>query len=215
MSMTRRRFHQCLLGAIAASVVAPSALADDLVEGRDWRAVNPAQPTDEPGKIEVLEFFSYGCPHCGKLNPLIQEWKPTLPEDVAFQRVPVTFGRAAWANLARAFYALEYSGQLDLVDQALFDAIGHQRKQLFTKDAMMDWLQTRELDTTEFSKQFDGFAVETRLARGHMLAERYQVNSVPLIIVAGRYAVLGEGGKSYADLLRIADGLIVKAREAA
>jgi thiol:disulfide interchange protein DsbA len=213
MTMTRRRFNQCLLGAVAASVVAPGAFAD-LVEGRDWRAIVPAQPVEEPDKIEVLEFFSYGCPHCGKLNPLIEEWKPTLAEDVRFQRVPVTFGRAAWANLARAFYALEYSGQLEQVDQDLFDAVGGQRAQLFTKEAMVDWLAKKGLDTTEFSKLFDGFAVETRLARGQTLAARYQVNSVPLIIVNGRYAVLSEGGKSYADLLRVTDGLIVKAREA-
>lgn len=212
MPLTRRRFHQLLIGAVAALLVAPGALAE-LVEGRDWRAITPPQQPEEPGKIEVLEFFSYGCPHCGTLNPLIKQWAAQLPADVTFRRIPVSFGRAAWANLARSFYALEYSGQLDKVDQALFDAIGNQRARLFTEDAMVDWLSAKDVDTDEFSKLFNGFAVETRLARGETLSTRYQVDAVPLIIVGGRYAVVGEGAQGYEDLLRIADELIAKVRE--
>jgi thiol:disulfide interchange protein DsbA len=106
MPLTRRRFNLLLLGALGTAL-RPAVAGADLMEGRDWRPLARPQPPSEPGKIEVLEFFSYGCPHCAHLNPLIKPWGAALPADLSFRRVPVTFGRAAWANLARLFFALE------------------------------------------------------------------------------------------------------------
>lgn len=212
MSLTRRRFHQLLLGALAVGL-APQARATALVEGRDFGLIVPAQPPEEAGRIEVLEFFSYGCPHCGQLNPLIKAWAAGLPADVRFQRVPVSFGRAAWASLARLYFALEYSGDLARLDQAVFDAIG-QRTRLFTERDILAWLADRDVDTDAFAKLFNGFAVETRLGRADTLSERFRITAVPTITVGGRYVVLAEAARSYADLLAIADALIDKARTA-
>jgi thiol:disulfide interchange protein DsbA len=106
MPMTRRRFHACLLGTLGIALLSDlwaDTRASDLVERRDWRALSPPQPGTDPERIEVLGFFSYSCPHCAELNPLIgtRTKDQDLPGDVDFRRVPVTFGRAAWANLAR------------------------------------------------------------------------------------------------------------------
>lgn len=92
--MTRRDFHACLIG-LAASLILPPAGATEWVEGRDWQNLPVPAPKDAGGRILVREFFSYGCPHCADLNPLITAWAAKLPPDVEFQRLPVSFGRTA------------------------------------------------------------------------------------------------------------------------
>lgn len=211
MPMTRRDFQAGLLALVGAALL-PGASADTLVEGRDWRALSPPQPSADSEKIEVIEFFSYGCPHCSTLNPLIKTWAEQLPSDVSFQRVPVTFGRAAWSNLVRLFYALELDGSLAQLDQAVFDAVTQQRVNLFAEKTILKWVEQQGLDADEFAKTFNSFAVEVALGRAKDLEERMGVDAVPRIIVDGRYVVLGEGVKGYQGLLDITDRLIEKAR---
>jgi thiol:disulfide interchange protein DsbA len=212
--MMRRLLLRVVLGAFAGLML-PAAQALELVEGRNWRPVaSAAQASDDPARIEVLEFFSYGCPHCGDLNPLIKEWAAALPSDVSFERVPVTFGRAAWEGLARLYFALDFAGELERLDQAVFDAITKQRTNLFTEKATLTWIEEQGVDPDSFAKFYNSFAVEAALARANTLAARFRVDAVPMIIVDGRYQVLNDGAKSKADLLEIADGLIEKARQA-
>ncbi|MTW23216.1 thiol:disulfide interchange protein DsbA/DsbL [Allochromatium palmeri] len=211
MPLTRRHFSQLLLSALTLSTL-PLAAQANLEEGQDWRAIVPPQPTDAPGKIEVLEFFSYGCPHCGSLNPLITQWKSTLPEDVVLRRVPVTFGRQAWANLSRLFYSLESLDALERLDQAVFTALHEQRVKLYTEPAILEWLSDKEIDIQRFTEVFNSFDVQTKIGRADYLAGRYQINAVPTIAVAGRYVVLGNNAKGIPDLLTIADQLIDRAR---
>ena len=210
MTLTRRRFHQILCG-IATLSLAPSVLAE-LAEGEDWRAIKPPQPGDVPGKIEVLEFFSYGCPHCWELNPLVTEWETKLPEDVAFRRVPVTFGRQAWANLARLYYSLAEMEQIAQLDDAIFAAIHNTRVKLVTEEAIVGWLKDQKVDTARFSELFNSFDIQAKVGRGDALVGRYEIEAVPTITVGGRYAVLGRKTKGLPDLIAIADQLIVKAR---
>ena len=211
MIMSRRRFNQLLLGLIAASALPKSFAA--LEEGQDWRAIDPPQPSDVPGKIEVLEFFSYGCPHCSSLNPLVKSWATTLGEDVAFRRVPVTFGRSAWANLARLYYALESTGDLDRLDQEVFSALHEQRVKLYTEPAIIEWLNDKAVDAAAFSNAFNSFDVQTKVGRSDYLVGKYRIDAVPTITVAGRYAVLGRRVKGLPELLAIADELIARARQ--
>ncbi len=216
MPLSRRRFNQSLLAALAAGLVPARALArgapTELVEGRDWAALSPAQPGESPGRIEVLEFFSYGCGHCRDLHPLITAWEKRLPRDVAFRQVPVTFGRAAWANLARLHYGLEAGGQLADLQHAIFEAIHKHKVNLYTEKTSLDWLAKQGVDIRRFSETFRSFAVETRLARAEQLARAYRVDAVPTIAVDGRYIVLGQAARGLPDLLRIADALIARAR---
>jgi thiol:disulfide interchange protein DsbA len=107
----------------------------ELAVGRDYLPIIPAQITDTPAKIEVIEFFSYGCPHCSEFHPIVGKWAAALPSDVTFKRVPVTFGRPQWASLARLFYALEATGDLARLDNAVFDALhkGGQQTSMTTR----------------------------------------------------------------------------------
>ena len=212
MPLTRRHFNRLIFGSFALATLPPVAAQAALVEGEDWRAITPPQPTDAPGKIEVLEFFSYGCPHCGSLNPLLKQWKSTLPEDVVLRRVPITFGRQAWANLARLFYALESLEALDRLDQAVFTALHEQRVKLYTEPAILEWLGDKEIDIQSFKDAFNSFDVQTKVGRSDYLAGRYQIDAVPTLAVAGRYVVLGHKTKGMPDLLAIADQLIDRAR---
>lgn len=211
MLLTRRDFHRLFLGMLGAALL-PNAAQAELVEGRHWRAITPPRPGSVPGKIEVLEFFSYGCPHCADLNPLIKSWAERLPQDVAFRRVPVAFGRAAWTSLARLYFALELAGDLGRLDQAVFLAVNKERRNLFTEQAVLAWLSGQGVDTAAYASHFGSFAVETQIAQSDALVRDFQVDAVPTIAVDGRYVVLGREAKSLPDLLRIADGLIAKAR---
>lgn len=210
MSMNRRRFNAFILAA--ASAAALPIAARELVEGRDWRPVPTPQPSDTPGQIEILEFFSYGCPHCGRFNEVVLPWAESLPPDVVLRRIPVTFGRKAWENLARLYFSLEYTDNLERLDQAAFDALHEQRKQLFTEEAIFDWIEEQGVDRESFATVFKSFGVETRLMRSKQLTRDYEINSVPTMTVAGRYIVVGEGASTYDDLLVITEGLLDKAR---
>jgi protein dithiol oxidoreductase (disulfide-forming) len=220
MPLNRREFNRAFLAALTAGALpgllaarSAGAQAIELVEGRDWAALQPPQKPNSPGKIEVLEFFSYGCSHCRDLNPHVHRWEKSLAKDVEFRRVPVTFGRAAWSNLARIFYALETSKQLDKLDQAVFDAIHLHKTNLFTEQAVLDWVAGQGVDAKAFRDAMRSFAVETRLARAETLARNYKVASVPNLVVDGRYAVLGNAVKGISGLLTLTDALIARVRQ--
>lgn len=221
----RRQFHAHLLASAAAPLLAacgaesPPAAAQVAMpgagepgEGIDWIAISPARTGAQPGKIEVLKFFSYGCVHCSNFNPLITAWEHGLSGDVSFQRVPVSFGRAAWSNLARLYYTLAILDELPRLDQAAFDAIHVDNTPLGSEAEITDWAVRNGIDAQRFTTAFDGGPVRERLTRAEQLARDYQVQSVPLITVDGRYAVIGKQARQLEDLLLIADTLIQRAR---
>lgn len=212
MKLTRRDFHRLLLAGLAGRALPLSAAAPALVEGRDYAPIQPPQPGESPGRIEVLEFFSYGCPHCKDFHPLVMAWAARLPADVRFLRVPVSFGRAAWANLARLYHSLVATGDLARLDLAVFRAVHDERVNLFTPDAIRAWVKRQGVDAKRFAEVFDSFGVQTRLARDEQLVRNYKVEGVPLLTVGGRYAVTGGAARGLADLLPIADALIERVR---
>lgn len=212
MTLTRRHFSSGLIAVLGAAALPTWARA--LVEGRDWRPVPAPRPSDTPGKIEVLEFFHYGCPHCSRFNPLVEQWAESLPEDVAFQRMPVTWGRSALENLARLYFTIEYTDNKARLDQAVFDALHERPKQrLFSEKDIFDWVADQGIDRKSFEEVFGSFAVETRLARSKQIEKDYEINAVPMVIVGGRYIVVGEKASTYQDLLEIAEALIDKVRK--
>ena len=204
---SRRQFHRLLLATLAAAALPTQAA------GPDWLPITPPQSGDSPGKIEVLEFFSWGCPHCRDFNPLVSRWAKKLPRDVVFKRVPVSFGRAAWSNLARLFYALEGIGELQRLDEAVFAAIQDRRINLYTEADALAWVRQQGVDARRFNDAFKSFSTETRVARAEQLSRAYKVDSVPLLTVAGRYKVVGQAARGEAGLLAVADELIGRVRK--
>ncbi|MCG5512366.1 thiol:disulfide interchange protein DsbA/DsbL [Ectothiorhodospira shaposhnikovii] len=210
MSLSRRRFNQLLAGGLGVAL-APNVLAG-LVEGQDWRAIARPQSEAPEGKIELAKFFSYGCPFCGQLARVMKPWLAELPDDVVFRRIPISFNRAAWANLARLALALEETGLAAELDQAVFDAVGVDREPLFTETAILDWLADKDVDTEAFRQVFNASHIRAQVARNDRLQARFGINSVPTLVVDGRFVVVGEQARSFDDILEIAGELIDKAR---
>jgi len=198
--------------ALAALLCAAAANAD-VIQGRDYRLLTaPQPPSTESGKIEVIEFFSFGCPACNMLQPIINRWETKLPEDVVLTRVPVGLKNPAWELYARTFYALESLGEIDRLDDTLFSAIHEQKLPLTDERKVTEWVKTQGVDAAKFSAAFRSFTVNTKLARAEQLVKQYKVFQVPTVTVAGRYVVVGANARSYDDWLKIADQLIAKAK---
>jgi thiol:disulfide interchange protein DsbA len=169
----------------------------------------PAQPTENPAKVEVLEFFSYGCPHCADLYPLLAPWVAKQPADVVVKKVPITFGRAAWGNIAKLYYALDITGHLARLDGEVFKALHGQRVNLYDERTIMEWVAKNGVDQKKFAEVFNSFGVNSLVRRGDQLAQAYKIQGVPALAVDGKYLV---GGQNFNDILANADKLIVKAR---
>lgn len=193
--------------AVALSSIALPAHAQ-LVAGRDYAVIDPAQPTEDTGKIEVIEFFSYACPHCNDLNPLIQKWATKLPADVTFKRVPVSFN-PFYQLMARLYYTLETTGDLARLDAPLFNAIHTKGVRLVSEKAIMEWATSQGVDATKFTAAWNSFGVATKTSRGDQMGRDHHIQGVPAIAVDGRYLV---GGKSLQEMLTLTDKVIEKRR---
>src|SRR6266550_6128370 len=182
------------------------------VEGTDYRRIEPPQPAASPGKIEVIEFFSYMCPHCKEFYPLVSTWAAKLPRNVVFRRVPVGFNRPAWINLARAYYALQVSGDLDKLDGALFHAIHDEHLQLFDEQSLADWAGKNGGHEEQFTAAYASFGVNNQTVQADQLAERYGIEAVPTLTVNGEYLAMGQ---TFAEMLLNTDRLIAQAQSEA
>lgn len=218
MSIRNRSFTlAALMFCTAAALLGPARASAQLVEGADFRRLSPPQQTSSPGKIEVLEFFSYGCPHCAKFYPLVSAWTAKLPRDVAFKRVAVSYGRPAWTNLARAFYALQATGELAKFDGPLFHAIHDDHLQLFDAQSISDWIGKQGGDADKFTNAYASFGVNNQTVQADQLVEDYQVDAVPTLAINGRYVLLSPGEaadeeQTFKELLAHADQMIARVR---
>jgi protein dithiol oxidoreductase (disulfide-forming) len=196
----------CLLATAALVRPAP---AEAQAEGTEYRVLAPPQPTLSPGKIEVIEFFSYACPHCAEFAPLLATWKATLAKDVVFRKVPVGFDRPPWINMQRAYYALLASGDLERLDAKLFTAIHEQHLPLFQEQALFDWVGKNGGDAQKFTAAYTSFGINNQTVQADKMAEDFQITGVPTMAVDGRYVALGD---TQLELLANTDKLIAKVR---
>lgn len=173
-----------LAGALLFSVSGALAAAQ---AGKDYQVINPPQPVEVAGKVEVIEFFSYACPHCNHLEPSLEGWSAKLPPNVQVKRVPVTFGRTEWVALAKLYYTLEVMGVVDKMNGKVFQAIHDQHVNLTTGEACTDWAAKQGLDPKKFADVFNSFGVQAKLQRANMKAQTYAVDGVPTLIVDGRF----------------------------
>jgi len=181
--------------------------------GKEYRILPVTQPTDVPGKIEVIEFFWYGCPHCYEFEPVLEPWVKKLPKDVHFRRVPAMFNQE-YAQGARAYYALDAIGQEERLHKALFDAIHTgSRLNVGNEAALTEWLGKHGVNTKEFTAAYHSFAVDSKLKRAAQLTQAYRIDGVPSMAVNGKYVVNTDSISSFEQLLSITDYLIEKVRK--
>ena len=168
-----------------ANVGAPTSARFQL--GKHYSRLSPTQPTSSPpDKVEVAEIFWYGCPHCYALDPAVKSWVASKPEYVSFVRVPVVWSDVAKTH-ARAFYTAEALGKIGAMHEALFREIHDQHDLLDTEDKVRAFFGTFGVDAATFTATYESAGVQTSVQRADELGRRYRVNSVPTIVVNGKY----------------------------
>ncbi len=199
------------IALILLSLAAPAQAQQQLVVGRDYVDINPVQPTDNPAKIEVIEFMSYACPHCNEFNPYIMKWSAKLPADVEFKRVPVNFS-PFYKLMAQLFYTLEAIGELKRLDESVFNAIHVKGLKLVDDKSIQEWAVAQGIDAKKFSDAYTSFGVSSKVSRANQLAQGAKIRGVPAIAVDGKFLVVGQDVKSHEEMLALADKVIAKAR---
>jgi len=157
------------------------------VEGEQYLRLASPQPTTAPGKIEVVEVFSYACPHCFHMEPELEEWLKAKPDDVVFVRLPVIF-RPDWELLAKAYFTAEILGVLDKTHVALFEAIHDKNEKFGDEAAMQAFFASQGVSADDFKKTFDSFAVAVKVNNAKLMTRRYAITGVPTLIVNGKFS---------------------------
>lgn len=206
-----------LLSAWILALSLSSGAAAQLAPGKDYQLINPAQPTASGAKVEVIEFFYYGCPGCNSLLPHLSAWLKKKPADVEFRRAPVVF-QDGWLPLTTAYYAFDAMGLVDKLHHELFRAI-HERRTLEIKGLLrdqkplFDWVEKQGVDRKQFVDVYNSFGVRSRTNRSIELPGNYHVTSTPTLVVDGRYLTTPAMVGSYEGYFRVLDQLIAMARK--
>jgi thiol:disulfide interchange protein DsbA len=207
MKFARRHFVSVLFALGAALTVTAPALAQ--VAGKDYTLITPEQQSGDSGKIEVIEFFGYFCPHCRDAAPALHAWAGKLPADVVLKKVPVSFNRPVLVNWQRLYYTLEATGDLARLDMAAFKAAQDERLPLASEEEAVAWAVRNGIDKKKFSDAWKSFSVVSNVKRAGQLERDYKVSGVPAIAVGGKYM---SGDMAFNDKLLVADKLIAKIR---
>ena len=203
--------------AAALSFFFTSAHAQ-LTVGKDYALVQPPQSTDSGSKVEVLEFFWYGCPHCNNLQPSLEAWLKRKPADVEFRRVPAVF-QESWLPMTRAYYTIEALGMIDKLHNEMFITLHKQRVQLRDANAIFDWAAARGVDRKKFADTYNSFGVNGKAQRSIELTRKYDIPGTPALVVDGRYltapsmTLKADRTVDYERFFRVVDGLIAEARK--
>jgi protein dithiol oxidoreductase (disulfide-forming) len=211
--MKRREFAVVAsMGLIGLPTTGLYAQARKPDAGADYLVLDKRAPVEAAaGKIEVVEFFWYKCPHCNAFEPALESWIKRLPPDVALRRVPVGF-RDDFAPLQRLFYALEAMGQLDKLHARVFATIHVQKKPLDTGPQIADWVAEQGLEKAKFMELYNSFSVSTKVTKATQLQNLYRVEGVPALGVAGRFYTDGTLSKNMDRALQTVDFLIGEVR---
>jgi thiol:disulfide interchange protein DsbA len=208
--MKRRDFSLVCGAAVAGSAfVPPSALAQAKAPqaGVDYLVVEKSAAVEAPaGKIEVVEFFWYSCPHCNAFEPTFDAWMKRAPKDLAVRRVPVAF-RDDFVPQQRLFYALEAMGLVEQLHSKVFAAIHVEKQNLARGEQIADWVAKQGIDKAKFLEQYNSFSVATKATRGTQLQNAYRVEGVPALGVAGRFYTDGSHAKSMERALQVVEFL--------
>jgi protein dithiol oxidoreductase (disulfide-forming) len=200
--------------AVGVSFMAASMAAtaqEQMAEGKEYLRLKTPQTIESGSKIEVIEFYSYGCNHCRDLEEFLGPWTKKVPADVAFKRVPVAF-QPAWISLGKIYYTLEALGREDLTPK-IFLAIHGGGVKLNEEKVFFDWAGNNGLDAKKVEEMWKSFAINSKMNRAKTLATNYEVDSVPMLFVDGKFKIQPHLLKgTHKDVPAALDFLIAKAR---
>jgi thiol:disulfide interchange protein DsbA len=185
-----------------------TSLQANIIAGHDYAVLDVPQLQENNGKIEVVEFFSWGCPHCYEFYPKLARWLATMPKGSSFKRVPVAIGHTEWEALAKAYYALQSTGDVDRLDSQIFEDIHKNHVWLNDEPSITAWVGKHGVDVAKFTAAYRSFGVNTSAGQAEQKAVDYRLTGVPTLAIAGKYTVSGDQGK----MLSTSDQLIAMER---
>ena len=200
------------LRLLALLLFVPVAFAD-FDEGIEYQKIARAQPTVAEDRIEVLELFWYGCPHCYELEPVLEAWQENKADDVVFVRVPAVLGKS-WELGARAYYTAELLDVTDQIHKSLFDRFHKDKKPIRNLGELKDFFVSHGVSAEDFDKTINSFAVVTKTNRAKQVRDMYGISGVPALIVNGKYRTSARLAGSNQKMLEVVDFLIEKERAA-
>jgi thiol:disulfide interchange protein DsbA len=209
MTLQRREFSQALvaLTALGTGISVHAQMAKP-VAGTDYMVLETPASVDAPaGKVEVIEFFWYSCPHCNAFEPTLTDWVKKLPKDVAFRRTPVAFNDS-FVPQQKLFYTLEAMGLLDKLHAKVFAAIHVEKLNLSKGEAIVEWVVKNGVDQAKFVKEYNSFGVVTKAQKGSQLQNAYKVEGVPALGVAGQFYTDGSMARSMERALLVVQSLV-------
>jgi thiol:disulfide interchange protein DsbA len=195
----------CLSGAVLAQ-------GPKIEPGFDYRILPVAQPLDTKGKVEVIEFFWYGCPHCYDFEPELISWVKRQPKDVVFKRVPVAF-RDDFMPHSQLFYTLEALGKGDALHEKVMYAMHKENKRLLTESEIADWAAAQGIDRNTFLATYRSFAVTSKARAARQLADAYRIDGVPTMVMQGKYVTSPSIAGTKAKAIGVMDFLEEKIRK--
>ena len=217
--MKRRDFSLSAASVVAASaltlpVATPAlALARQFKEGKDYKRLDkPVAPDAAAGKVDVIEFFWYSCPHCNVFEPAFDAWAKAAPKDLSIRRVPVAF-IASFIPQQKLYYTLEGMGKLDALHTRVFRAIHVDKLKLAKDDDIFAWVGQQGVDAAKFKEVYNSFTVSNQVRRASQLQDAYGVEGVPSMGVAGKYYTDGTMAGSMQNVLQVVEHLTAVARK--
>jgi protein dithiol oxidoreductase (disulfide-forming) len=186
---------------LSTSIVALALLAlstspqASIIAGHDYTVLDVAQQPESNGKIDVVEFFSWGCPHCYEFYPKLASWLTTLPKDASFKRVAVGLGHPEWEALAKAYYALQSTGDVARLDKQIFEDIHKNHVWLYDEPSITAWVGKHGVDVAKFTAAFRSFGVNTSAGQAEQKGMDYKIPGVPTLAIGGKYLVSGDQDK--------------------
>lgn len=199
------------LVASAALLPATSLPAAGIDPTGKYELVKPPQPTDTPDKVEVVEVFWYGCPHCFTFLPAMEQYAKGKPDYVAVRHMPAIF-RDSWVEHARAFYTADLLGVQERIHRPLFEAIHVGKQRLDTREELMKFFEQHGVSNGDFNKTYDSFAVQTLMRKSQVMQQRYGVRGTPTVIVNGKYRVSGSLAGSPQNIIKVIEALVERER---
>ena len=193
------------------SIITSVFAAPEPQEGIQYMRLTPPISAPVTGKIEVIEFFSYACPHCAHFAPFIENWAKKQPTSVHFTRIPVEFGRPEWGALARLYYTLQNMKLIPQYQEKVFQALHEQQVNLMAEDEMANWIQKQGINRKKFLDIYHSFTIQSEVQRGDDLASRYSVDSVPMIFVANQYVTAPSMAGGNEEAINTLSAMIKKA----
>lgn len=213
LSKSKRIFLSATILGLAVSFSGfVSAQSPKIEEGFDYRILPTPQPVESKGKVEVIEFFWYGCPHCYDFEPELNAWLKRQPKDVTFRKVPVAF-RDDFMPHSQLFYALEAMGKGEAMNDKVMYAMHKENKRLMKENEIADWVASQGIDRNTFLATYRSFAVASKARAARQMADAYRIDGVPTIVMQGRYVTSPSIAGTKAKAIVVMDFLEQKIRK--